>query len=527
MPEDSEEQADMLEDGAPEQIGHCDVTGREIVEGDETLELHDGRLILADADIDVRDDVEGVDGFVPQRECVQCPVTGEWRTENDWNESAVEPIDCAGELVHREHCEEMNVWGMGLVWAYDPDTLCYCEECEINMQDGDGRYDGAERLLCPDCHDLTCNATPRCYSSSPLDQGGAIAHGREMSGPAFRASRLPLMGVELEVEATYCDREYACQIVEEWRDSKAHSQWAIAKHDSSLDELDGFEICSVPALMSDHRRNWPSLVRILADEGCRSYMDTDNRCGIHVHINRGAFRGDLHVARFCHLISDPAQADLSRCIAQRDSKQWAAFRDKKAGHKSVRYDLPTPLAFDPETGKHELMPREKWPEWAQHIGETQDGALLCNPPRNREGYAYIDHWHAPMNVESICGYAYPGGHYDAANPSTGKGTVEVRIYKGTLHPQGVLRAIEHVHSAWSYTLDCGIAGANGAGYMQWLSRRSWDYRLLAAYLYRKYTPFRAIVRQAGFTRGQLDALRGVKHDKPQRAVTEKEATSCA
>lgn len=77
-----------------------------------------------------------------------------------------------------------------------------------------------------------------------------------------------------------------------------------------------------------------------------------------------------------------------------------------------------------------------------------------------------------------------GSHYEAVNACNGA-TVEVRIFKGSLREESVLRALEFCDSLLSWVKDASILSLTYPAYFCWLRKRRKDYALLWAYLERR------------------------------------------
>ena len=124
----------------------------------------------------------------------------------------------------------------------------------------------------------------------------------------------PFMGFELEVEAGDNYRETLAEMV-----LKNNDDWLYCKHDGSLN--DGFEIVSHPhSLAAFNLRDW-SWIKQLSDKGASSW--NTGTCGLHVHINKAAFKNNSHIWRFTNLVL--YNRHQAARLAGRNDSQWASF----------------------------------------------------------------------------------------------------------------------------------------------------------------------------------------------------------
>lgn len=137
--------------------------------------------------------------------------------------------------------------------------------------------------------------------------------------PVFAPDAL-VYGVELEVEPRSGNRQG--EILEVLGDSERDF---FCKTDGSLES--GVEIVTVPMTLTQHLAfDWPRRLRPLrtiAMAGART-----RRCGMHVHVNRGAL-SPLTLAKLLLCVNDPEMRDLVVLIAQRDPGRWAQLIQKK------------------------------------------------------------------------------------------------------------------------------------------------------------------------------------------------------
>ena len=263
------------------------------------------------------------------------------------------------------------------------DNAYECDDCGEDCWHGNDHY--CER----DDDDYEDNSPIHSYSYRP--------------SPAFFGQGKYYLGFELEVEARQTSRHEGAELAQ--LEFGAH---AYLKDDGSLN--DGFEIVTHPHTLEEYHNNfnWKALSK-LKNHGLRSW--NTSTCGLHVHVSRDAFYGDVrlsyeqrilqrqaHELRFMKLIYDN-ERQVCR-IAGRSGNQYAGFHDKG---KLVR--------------------------------------------KVKSGYQ-------------------ENGRYSAINTEN-DATLEVRVFKGSLRPERILSALEFVTASVEYTRDLPINGKNNA--LSWLA----------------------------------------------------------
>lgn len=139
----------------------------------------------------------------------------------------------------------------------------------------------------------------------------------------------PFMGFELEIEVDNGNRYSLAGDINNF-----HGSWLYCKHDGSLDN--GFEIVSHPhSLAAFNMRDW-SWISKLQQAGARSW--NTGTCGLHVHINKSAFKNNSHIWRFTNLVL--YNRHQSTRLAGRNDNQWASFtKEYKQVGKILKGDL--------------------------------------------------------------------------------------------------------------------------------------------------------------------------------------------
>lgn len=207
--------------------------------------------------------------------------------------------DSCGDVVHVDHS----------YYIAGDDTLCYgCRERMASWCSECDQFEYNSDLCSP--HDDNIHG----YSYKPQP----YFHGTDEANPMLH------FGFELEVEAKSADLSSGAELmVDSWGD------FVYLKEDSSINF--GFEIVTHPATLSylQNEVDWRVITR-LRDLGFRSW-DTST-CGLHVHIDRRAFRDRTHIMAMTYLLNNNLK--LSQRIAGRNSDYGRIGDDCK--HDNVR-----------------------------------------------------------------------------------------------------------------------------------------------------------------------------------------------
>ena len=232
--------------------------------------------------------------------------------------------------------------------AYCEDCTAQCESCEDTVIRDDMRSDDYI-AVCEDCYDnnfITCEECDRlvhsddyvnveetylcqrCYENGEYhycNAQDASAHGYEddcehcgngsgdhlhnysykpdplFHDTRFGAYRAPLpnkryFGVELETTPRSGERRGKA---EEYIANNISEEILYMKEDSSISS--GFEIVTHPMTLDWARKNFPwDMLQEISDRGMRAW--NDYHCGLHIHINRSAFRSHSHLAKLLLLV---------------------------------------------------------------------------------------------------------------------------------------------------------------------------------------------------------------------------------
>lgn len=317
--------------------------------------------------------------------------------------------------------------------------MSYCEDCgdeyyRDNLVDGLCEY--CRQPCCQECGERFDGDYDEEYCDYCRDSGLArVGEGNPNYVHRFLStaeegtdSTLPFLGWELEVELEGAEPE----AVTDWVDNV---QWLEYKHDGSLDR--GVEMASSPMTLGwvkENEAKIKALLKHLRNNGIES--DETGTCGMHVHINRGAFVGD-HAYRFISFVYRPSNKDFIFTVSGRhgesDFDRWA----------SCKFD-PT---YDYTTGTYVEAPAD----FDAAVRAKADGLTSM-------------------------------GKYQAVNTGSGHGTYEVRIFKGTLNEERFFKNLELVTAMWEFTKTADEAERDYRVFVDWVAERSDRFANLASFL---------------------------------------------
>lgn len=267
-----------------------------------------------------------------------------------------------------------------------------CDNCSNSYHVDDIRYIGnGDEACCDNCVERVASWCNMCdqyeYNDdlcSPHDDNihnygykpNPIFHGSDDDNQHLR------FGIELEVEARNADLSDGSQLM-----TNGWGEFAYLKEDGSLNF--GFEIVTHPASLKYYQQeiDW-NVIDKLRNLGFRSW-DTST-CGLHVHIDRRAFRDRTHIMAMSMLINN--NKDLTEHIVGRNSDYG------KIGSSSKRDNI-------------RALKTNSW---------------------QRGGYG--------------------GDRYLAINLQNAS-TIELRMFKGSLKIERILSAIEFSHAVVQYSRD--------------------------------------------------------------------------
>ena len=319
------------------------------------------------------------------------------------------------------------------------DNFTFCDSCDTMVHNHNtGTY--RDERYCSSCiseHVYDCDEcgsevwSGRGHDCEENERNNIIHSYGYKPNPIFFGKGSYHMGFELEVETRTISRHEGAQMAQDILGNHAYM-----KSDGSLN--DGFEIVTHPHTLEYYQEKFEwSVLTKLKRNGHRSWDTTT--CGLHVHVSREAFGGQVewntnpqdimhmqaHQLRFMKLIYDN-ERQVAR-IAGRPSNSYASFSDKGRLVRKVKH------------------------------GQSRDGHCAAV---NTENYA----------------------------------TIEIRVFKGSLRKERVLSALEFVTAGVEYTRDLKVTGTNTA--LSWLRFAAYVSNESVKY------PNLALIMSESFTREQ-------------------------
>lgn len=193
-----------------------------------------------------------------------------------------------------------------------------CNRCDDVVHNDDVQWVYSDNPYCPDCRERVASWCDQCeqyeFNDEMCDVNDSNIHNYGYKPtPEFHGAdpnnKYLYFGIELEVEAKSADLSEGAQLMtDEWED------FAYLKEDGSLNF--GFEIVTHPASLYYYQNHvsWSTIDKLRV-MGFRSW--NAGTCGLHVHIDRRAFKDRTHLMAFSMLVNH--ESGLSRHIAGRNS----------------------------------------------------------------------------------------------------------------------------------------------------------------------------------------------------------------
>jgi len=210
------------------------------------------------------------------------------------------------------------------------------------------------------------------------------------------------------------------------------------KQDASLE--DGVELVSHPWTLNFWHESyplWKKLCKDLQTAGFTSYKG--NTCGMHVHISKSAFWGDLHQLRF-------------QAFVHRNPAFFLAYSNRTDLKKVLRFAWfhKDPKAFVRRACTTYLLPYE------------------TDPAR----YAFTH----GINPALLAGTH--DDHHSVVNSTAH--TVEIRVFRGTLNPDSIMANVELVEAVRRYTAAISFQQMSIPGFVEWLLKHKKELPYAAA-----------------------------------------------
>ena len=357
-------------------------------------------------------------------ECANCS------TEYNPDDLATTPsgdVLCPDCRIYCERCEDYRyeqgcrgVEGNGIWCENCADNYTFwCESCECTYSDHDNSYHVADigtywcegccsdnAIWCEECDEYNRD---RCENCNHV--GGQVHPYSYKPFPMFYGQDKNNLhfGIELEMEIRDGELVDSSEYIMEMM-----GDFVYLKEDSSINSggYKGFEMVSHPATLEYYASNknlWTTLDYLKRVHTARSW--DAKSCGLHIHVSRKGFKSGAHTHRFLSLIYK--NSDKMMKLGGRKST-YAKFNDV---YMYDEFDRP---------------------------------------------YFTLAHK-----------VAHPSGamteRYSAVNTQN-ENTLELRFFRGTMNPSGVLSAIQLAHATVEYTRDLTLSDVKmGALSWEWFS----------------------------------------------------------
>ena len=324
--------------------------------------------------------------------------------------------DCAtrcGNCSEVEHDDNVHRIGREL-WCegcYENHTF-YCESCSESYPEYWNNYYVEESTYCESCYESECYYCDDCdeyrVNGNDCECDGISGSARQPCGcrgfihnysckPNLEFKGTSRKGVymgfelEMEIRGSSDDLQEAARFA-----SNALLPIAILKSDASIgrDGYSGFELVTQPHSHTEYRDNsallWNTIETLRTSHKARSW-DT-NTCGLHIHVSRAGFSSGAHIHRFIAFIYHNSEMMMKFAGRKTD---FARFNDV---YKFDEYDKPV-MSFKHKVGN----------------------------PRNNSTERY-----SAVNTQN-------------------RDTLELRFFRGTMNPSGVLSALDLTQALVEYT----------------------------------------------------------------------------
>ncbi len=174
------------------------------------------------------------------------------------------------------------------------------------------------------------------FFMTKLDKGKYIDAGTDYKTYTNPKLNLTMyMGVELEVARKHNTPKSICKDVlkdlnKDFNFDKMNYSFALLKSDGSI-PTHGFEIVSAPATLKYHHTAWDKFFDNSAKH-IRGF--TVPSCGMHVHVSKLGFDGNLHIGKLLNFYNQPYNRVFITDIAGRTENSYGKFALKKLTHVS-------------------------------------------------------------------------------------------------------------------------------------------------------------------------------------------------
>jgi hypothetical protein len=229
--------------------------------------------------------------------------------------------ECCRDRVNDDHTHGLPRHGVICDSCYDDSYFTCCDCGDVCHRDNEYYDECSDESYCGECKPKKPGVI--------LNYSDRTADDMPMLGDAPDGLYL---GWELECESRRDgeDEEKAAECLE-----LLGKDYAVAKHDGSLEDDRGFELVSCPATLEVHRKRLGRFFSNLPS-GIVSW-NTSGRCGFHVHASRAAI-SQLTIGKLLVFVNSPDNEALIVGIAGRDANDFCAIKEKKLTD-GIRQDL--------------------------------------------------------------------------------------------------------------------------------------------------------------------------------------------
>lgn len=350
---------------------------------------------------------------------------------------------CVGCRIYCERCDNYDyeensryVEGCG-TWCEpcaDNHTF-WCEHCENLYSDNYDSYQvvDIDQYWCQSCcsdNAYWCDTCDEYNQDSCESCNGSarVLEYNEKPEPIFHGYSKDKLYFGLELEMEISDNKLEYNNAVEYVSSRLDNDWIYLKRDGSIGNgpdgkigPDGFEMVSHPASLdywSDKSQDlWDTLDGLRTRHNARSWNAKSN-CGIHIHISRAGFKSGAHTHRFLALVYKNTK--YMKRFAGRDCGKYATFTDVWKYDEDNRpyMSFADKLAYD--VNEFRLYGR----------GSVNNTERM-----------------SAVNTRNL--------H-----------TIELRFFRGTTKPKGVLATIELAHAMVEYTRNLTLSDVK-LGMLNW------------------------------------------------------------
>lgn len=366
------------------------------------------------------------DDEVEMIECAQCSTPHE---PDDLCATPSGDLLCCECRVYCERCDNyayeddsLHVEGQGQ-WCRDcaDNNAFYCDSCSCLYGDDVSNYHVADidTYWCDSCCSDNANWCDSCDEYNRDECENCDGSSRIVNDYSYKP--MPRFyggtkdglhfGLELEMEIRDGQLSDSAQYIQEMM-----GEFIYLKEDSSINTggYKGFEMVSHPATLdyfTENRNLWLTLDYLKRVHTARSW--DAKSCGLHIHISRAGFRSGAHTHRFLSLVYK--NSDKMMKLGGRKSS-YAKFNDV---YKYDEFDRPYLTLADKVAHPSQAMTER----------------------------------------------------YSAVNTQN-EHTLELRFFRGTMNPSGVLSAIQLAHAMVEYTRDLTLSDVK-MGALGWLWFSDW------------------------------------------------------